>query len=102
MFVTSQLSLQLQACLENPPFRSRFSLFILQSYKLDMYPFMFSHTYQVKTQGFRHVVDEVNFLSKIYQQLEMSGDDVKTVPAPHSPGPFLWFYSHRFLFKKAP
>lgn len=33
----------------------------------------------------------------------MSGDDVKkTVAAPHSPGPFLWFYSHRFLFKKAP
>lgn len=64
VFVTSQLSLQLQAYLENPPFRSRFSLFILQSYKLDMYPFTSSHIYQVKTQGFWHVVNEVNFFNK--------------------------------------
>lgn len=38
VFVTSQLSLQMQACLENAPLRSWFSLFIFQSYKLDMHP----------------------------------------------------------------
>lgn len=76
VFVTSQLSLQMQAYLENSPFRFGFSLFILQSYKLDMFPLLSSHIYQGKTLGFWHVVVVVKFYQKYTNSLKC-GDDVK-------------------------